>query len=80
MLDNEKKPKALAPIQDEDEVDAVKFGQNRFRQNQNPSGGNGYRNNGSNQVQNQPLRQLCLNYQILTKSQMNLQTNILQGQ
>jgi hypothetical protein len=57
MLDNEKKPKALAPIQNEDEVDAVKFGQNRFRQNQNPSGGNGYRNNGSNQVQNQQNRQ-----------------------
>ena len=32
MLDNEKKPKALAPIQNEDEVDAVKLGQNRFRQ------------------------------------------------
>ena len=59
MLDNEKKPKSLAPIQDEDEVDAVKFGQNRFRQNhQNQSGGNGYKNNsGTQAVQNQQHRQ-----------------------
>ena len=59
MLDNEKKPKSLAPIQNEDEVDAVKFGQNRFRQNhQNQSGGNGYKNNnGTQSVQNQQHRQ-----------------------
>ena len=59
MLDNEKKPKAIAPIQNEDEVDAVKFGQNRFRQNnQNQSGGNGYKNNGgTQQIQNQQNRQ-----------------------
>ena len=59
MLDNEKKPKAIAPIQNEDEVDAVKFGQNRFRQNnQNQSGGNRYKNNGgTQQIQNQQNRQ-----------------------
>ena len=59
MLDNEKKPKAIAPIQNEDEVDAVKFGQNHFRQNnQNQSGGNGYKNNGgTQQIQNQQNRQ-----------------------
>ena len=62
MLDNEKKPKSVAPIQSYEEIDVVKYGQNRFRpnnqNNQVHSGNNGYRSNGCNQqTQNQQNRQ-----------------------
>ena len=47
MLENEKKPKSIAPIQSKDEIDAVKYGQNCFRpnnwNNQAQSGGNEYK-------------------------------------
>ena len=33
LLDNEKKPKSIAPIQSEEEIDAVKYGQNRCTPN-----------------------------------------------
>ena len=60
LLDNEKKTKNVAPILDEEDIDAVKFGQNRFKPNnqQNQSvGNNGYKSGNGYQGQNQQNQQ-----------------------